>query len=105
MERARVTDAQTKVMEIAGTLERCYTVTNDYRYKNSTPDACVIFTDLESDDGYYDISATAVGGTGSLSATGYRVVANASGKGPVACNTLWVESTGVRGPDGNNDCW
>ncbi len=104
VERSRVTDGQAKVMEIASRLERCYTVTNDYRYRNTAGDPCVDFTDLQSDEEYYDISATGVDGTGSLGAAGYRVLANKSDKGRVACDELWVSSRGNRGGD-SDDCW
>ncbi len=103
VKKARVTDGQAKVMEIANRLERCYTVTNNYT-KKSDGGVCVNFTDLESDDGLYTISAAGPSNSGRLSATGFSVVASASGKAPVACNELWVDSAGNRGGD-SNVCW
>lgn len=103
VKKARVTDGQAKVMEIAGRLERCYTETNDYT-KKSDGGACVNFSGLKSDDGYYTLSVAGPDGSGSVTETSYRVIASASGKAPVACNELWIDSAGNRGGN-SNDCW
>ena len=104
VERARVSDGQAKVMEIASRLERCYTATYDYT-KNTDGDSCVDFSDLSSEEGYYNIGAKGKGNTGSFSATEYSVVAShADGEPSVACDELWIDSTGARGGDAN-ECW
>ncbi|MDW7746178.1 type IV pilin protein [Halomonas sp.] len=98
VKEARVSDGQAKLMEIAGRLERCYTVTSDYT-KTGDGSACVTF-DVPSEEGFYSISPYA---SGAVSTSAFKIKATGSSD-EVACTELWVEQTGQRGstPDG---CW
>ncbi|TDB01736.1 type IV pilin protein [Halomonas marinisediminis] len=105
VERARVSDGQAMVMDIASRLERCYTATYDYKKKNSAGDSCVDFSDLKSKEGYYKITAKGKGNAGSFDSDEYSVVAShIDGEPAVACETLWIDSTGKQG-GANDDCW
>ncbi|MFY0992112.1 type IV pilin protein [Halomonas sp. C05BenzN] len=89
VERARVTDGQSGLMQAASEMERCYTVSSTY-----PATGCLVTT--SSPDGVYPtISLTESGTTFRLEATGGTRVTN-------GCATLWIESDGDRGP---NACW
>jgi type IV pilus assembly protein PilE len=89
VQNARVTDGQAKLMEVAGRLERCYTVSNSYS-------GCVDFSGMTSDEGYYDISGT-------LESSSYAITASHSGSHVAAeCKALTVTQTGERTPAA---CW
>ena len=98
VKEARVADGKAKLLEVAGRLERCYTVTSDYT-KTGDGSACVVF-DVPSEEGFYTISPDAIG---SVSTFAYKIKAEGSSD-EVACTKLWVDQTGQRGstPDG---CW
>ncbi|UYG05968.1 type IV pilin [Halomonas sp. LR3S48] len=86
---ARVTDGQAKLMELAGRLERCYTVSSSYSGCLSLPE--------NSDDGFYQIS-------GSTSASAYTLTATHSGSQVKAeCKTLTIDQTGQTTP--TSECW
>lgn len=106
MQETRRTDAHAALSEIAGRLERCYTATFDYRFRNAEDDACVDFSDLESDEGFYAISAP------TLTATTYTLEAEAQGvqEGDTECRTVSLTHQGVRGgadadDASSDDCW
>lgn len=86
---ARVTDGQAKLMELAGRLERCYTVNSSYSSCLSLPE--------DSDDGFYEV-------TGSPSASSYTLTATHSGSQVKAdCKTLTIDQTGQTTP--TSGCW
>ncbi|EWH00615.1 hypothetical protein Q427_18525 [Halomonas sp. BC04] len=89
VERARVSDGQAKLMELAGQLERCFT--NNYTYEG-----CVSLP-ADSDDGYYEI-------TGPPSPTSFTLTATHSGNQVKAdCKTLTIDQTGKTTPE--SGCW
>lgn len=86
---ARVTDGQAKLMELAGRLERCYTVSSSYSDCLSLP--------ADSDDGFYEV-------TGSPSASTYTLTATHSGSQvKPGCKTLTIDQTGQTTP--SSGCW
>ncbi|PMR74285.1 type IV pilin protein [Billgrantia endophytica] len=87
---ARVTDGQSKLLEMAGRLERCYTATHSYANCLSLP--------VDSEEKFYTISFS---GTPTASTFTLRASANISGQ--VKCAWLEVDQTGER--DSDNDCW
>ena len=96
VKKARVTDGQAKLMELAGRLERCYTEDNDYS-------GCLALStgseDVESDDGYYKISA----GDNGITASSYTLSAEHEGDLVTsACKTLTINQAGATTP---TDCW
>ncbi len=99
VKESRVSDGKAKLMEVAGRLERCYTVTNDYTTTGNGA-ACVDFTGLESEEGFYTISPDA---SDAVSTSAFKIKAEGSAD-EVACTKLWVDQAGRRGstPDG---CW
>ncbi|WP_192035987.1 type IV pilin protein [Halomonas sp. YLGW01] len=98
IQEARRTDAKATLMEVAGQLERCYTVTGDYRYRNADEDDCVDFTDLESDERFYDIAApTLTASAFTLSADPKQAQAS-----DTDCDPIRVTHQGIRTPDA---CW
>lgn len=96
VERARVTDGQAAVMEIAAQMERCYTVTADY----SGCRASLGYDDgaVPSEDGHYNVTVAA------SNASTFTITADADDANQVACAQLTLDQTGNRGPD-NDDCW
>ncbi|MBD3897941.1 type IV pilin protein [Halomonas sp. ML-15] len=89
VQQSRVTDGQVGLMQAASEMERCYTVSSTY-----PADDCLVTT--SSPDGVYPtISLENSGSTFRLEATGGTRVTS-------GCETLWIESTGERGPDA---CW
>ncbi|MCE8030874.1 prepilin-type N-terminal cleavage/methylation domain-containing protein [Halomonas daqingensis] len=90
VERARVSDGQTGLMQAASEMERCYTVSNTY-----PASGCLQTT--ESPDGVYGTIELTVNGSS------YRLEAKSPTRNVRAgCETLWVESNGTRGPGA---CW
>ena len=91
VQNARVSDGQAKLMEIAGRLERCYTVNNTYA-------GCFDSGEMPatSEEGFYSINFS-----GSPGAT-FTLVATGSSS-EVKCARLEIDHTGQR--DSDNDCW
>ena len=95
VKNARVSDGQTKLMEIAGRLERCFTETYDYTERGDGS-ACVSLP-VSSDDGYFQLS-------GSLSASTYTLTATHNGNQVKdACKTMTIDQTGNTTPE--SGCW
>lgn len=89
VERARVTDGQSGLMQAASEMERCYTVSNTY------PETGCLVTTSSPDGVYPTISLKTWGTSFELEATGGTRVTSGCGK-------LWIKSDGSRGPDA---CW
>lgn len=95
VERARVTDGQAAVMEIAAQMERCYTVTADY---SGCRTSLGYNAAVSSEDGHYNVTVA------TPNASTFTITANADDANQVACAQLTLDQTGNRGPD-NDDCW
>lgn len=96
VERSRVTDGQTGLMQAAAEMERCYTVNNSYE--------TTCLTTTRSPEGVYPTIRLAESGSSYLleAINGTRVTE--------ACETLWVRSNGQRGSGGSDSrsvggCW
>lgn len=109
VQEARRTDAKSALMQIAGQLERCYTVTSDYRYRDGSNNVCVSFP-RDSEEGFYQITASDVDGSGSTPASSnYRLTASTTGaqntsQSRDSCDNFTLTHTGMRGADGTS-CW
>ncbi|AMC99276.1 Fimbrial protein precursor [Halomonas chromatireducens] len=90
VQNARVSDGQTKLMEVTGRLERCYTATNSYANCVTLPEP--------SEEGFYSIDFQTGPSSGS-----YTLRASANSPSQVRCAWLEVTQTGER--DSDNDCW
>ncbi|WP_281261078.1 type IV pilin protein [Halomonas denitrificans] len=97
VERARVTDGKSGLMQAASEMERCYTVSSTY-----PATGCLVTT--SSPEGVYPTIA--------LAASGASFTLKASGGTRVleGCDVLWVKSNGEKGSgDGLSsdpgDCW
>ncbi|MEQ6918769.1 type IV pilin protein [Halomonas aquatica] len=100
VERARVTDGKSGLMQAASEMERCYTVSSTY------PATGCLKTTSSPDDVYPTITLEASGASFTLKASdGTRITDG--------CEVLWVKSTGVKGSGDNldavppdpGDCW
>lgn len=90
---SRRTEAKAILMETAGRLERCYTVSSDYT-------GCVTFP-VDSENEVYEVSAT------TLTASTYTLSAvpqGAQATRDTECGTFTLTQTGARGA-GDSDCW
>ncbi|MCG6663272.1 type IV pilin protein [Billgrantia kenyensis] len=91
VQNARVSDGQAKLLELAGRLERCYTVNNTYAGCFSSGEM-----PATSEEGFYSISfSEPPGATFTLVATG--------SSDEVKCARLELDHTGQR--DSDNGCW
>ncbi|RTR01577.1 type IV pilin protein [Halomonas nitroreducens] len=106
VERARVSDGQSGLMQAAQEMERCYTIHGTYKQ------SCLVTT--ESPEGAYStIGLVGTPWTDGESAT--FIVKAISPAKPVTsgCETLWVKSDGTQGSGADmsdgagdaNDCW
>ncbi|WP_133636843.1 type IV pilin protein [Halomonas ventosae] len=107
VEQARRTDAMSALTSIAGQLERCYTVTSDYRYSGSsgaTNTICVSTPQL-SEEGFYEVDIAASSASYLLTADpdpdGGAIDPNGKQKND-SCGSFTLNHQGVRTPD---DCW
>ncbi|GKW49375.1 type IV minor pilin protein PilE [Halomonas sp. NCCP-2165] len=92
---SRRTEAKAILMETAGRLERCYTVSSDYT-------GCVTFP-VDSENGFYRIADPDV----ALTASTYTLSAAPQGvqaTRDTECGTFTLTQTGARGA-GGSDCW
>ncbi len=89
VERSRVTDGQSGLMQAAGEMERCYT--QNYEYL-----ASCLQTTSSPEDVYKTIEFV-----GTPSAT-FTLQATEGTRVPSGCTTLTLSSDGTRGPEG---CW
>ncbi|WP_021029271.1 type IV pilin protein [Litchfieldella anticariensis] len=93
LERARRTDGQSMLMQVAGHLERCYTVNSSYQNCISA----LASGGMASEDGHYTVTAT------SLSASTFTLSAAPKGaQAADSCGNLTLNQRGERTPD---DCW
>jgi type IV pilus assembly protein PilE len=89
VERTRVIDGQSGLMQAAQEMERCYTVSSNY------PETGCLVTTSSPDGVYGTIKLTEHGST-------FRLEASDSSRVTEGCKTLWIKSNGDRGP---SDCW
>ena len=102
---SRRTDAKAVLMQVAGQLERCYTVNNDYSACNAFP--------RDSENGFYKVNEptneTEHATEAFITPYSYRIVAEA--QEPQAtrdsdCGNFTLTHRGERGVTGDgNDCW
>ncbi|HEY9816901.1 MAG TPA: type IV pilin protein [Candidatus Obscuribacterales bacterium] len=109
VERARVSDGQSGLMQAAQEMERCYTVNSQYL------SSCLV-TD-SSPDGHYDpISLVSTSGGTFADGSTFALKASAVNNVSEGCEVLWVQSNGLKGSgsgtdaDGNltgdpGECW
>ncbi|WP_431024544.1 type IV pilin protein [Halomonas sp. H5] len=95
---SRRTEAKAILMETAGRLERCYTVTSDYRYRDAANNACVSFP-VDSENEFYGVTAALDASTYTLSAAPKN-----GQERDTECGTFTLTQTGARGA-GDSDCW
>ncbi|MEC9484082.1 MAG: type IV pilin protein [Halomonas sp.] len=97
VQEARRTDAHAKLMEIAGRLERCYTVNSSYQN-------CVtgLGAGIDTEEEFYKIAGNVSDSSYTLTAT----TTNAINDAQVAdsCDNFTLSHTGAKGASGN-DCW
>lgn len=97
VENSRRADGHSALMQASQRLERCYT--SQQSYTDGSGSLCITLGD--SDDGYYTLSASNVGGN--------TFILEADPQGPQSdddCGTLTLNQQGVRGADGDiDDCW
>lgn len=101
--RSNRTEGTRTLLTTAQQLERCYTVTNDYRERDSAGTACVTFP-VVSDNGFYSISATTL----NASAFTLSAVPQNSQARDDECATLTLTQAGAKGVSGTGtvrDCW
>ncbi|AJY49403.1 MULTISPECIES: type IV pilin protein [Halomonadaceae] len=94
VERSRLTDGKSGLMQAALVMERCYT--SNYIYKEEC------FETKASPDGVYPLIRLTESGLT------YRLEAQEGINVPAGCKTLWIESNGQKGPNGDNntpECW
>nr|WP_089714299.1 type IV pilin protein [Halomonas daqiaonensis] len=91
VERARRTDAMSGLSNIAGQLERCYTVNTDYTATN-----CPSGTNIPTEEEFYLIDISASSASYTITATPQGAQANDS------CGSFSLNHQGVRLP---NECW
>ncbi|MDN3521492.1 type IV pilin protein [Halomonas ramblicola] len=97
VQEARRTDAMSALTNIAGQLERCYTVSSDYT-DDGSGNACVSFS-VTSEEGFYEITAP------TLTTSTYTLQAAPQGaQSTDACGNFTLNHQGVRGA-GGTDCW
>ncbi|MGM0914345.1 MAG: type IV pilin protein [Pseudomonadota bacterium] len=97
VQKTRRTDAMSSLMQTAGQLERCYTVTNNYA-SAADGTACVPASQ-PSQEGFYTIAASAAASTYQLSAdpTGTKQDGD-------NCGVFTLDHIGNKGADAT-DCW
>ncbi|MEA2120273.1 type IV pilin protein [Halovibrio sp. HP20-50] len=94
VERSRLTDGQSGLMQAASEMERCYT--SNYSYEVDC-----LETGQSPEEVYPNITLTDSG-------SAYRLEAQNGTRVPAGCETLWIQSDGQRGPNGSDDsedCW
>lgn len=104
--KARRSDGQAKLLEVAQRLERFYTENNTYT-TDLTNLSYAAAGAVNSDEGFYSVTvAAAAGGI----AGGYILTATAQNAqaSDAKCGNLSLSSTGVKGESGSGsaaDCW
>lgn len=93
VERARVTDGQARVMEIAGQMERCYSVNGNYGVCRTS---LGYSSSVSSENGHYNVSVSA-------DVVTFSVIAAAVNPARVKCAELTINHVGEKGSD--NGCW
>ena len=102
VERSRRTDGKAKLMEMAQSLERCFTSLSAYNNNNCDEVAGGAVDDV-SDENFYTVTATTLTPTTfTLTATPQNAQAN-----DADCTTLTLDHLGQRGATGGNpgECW
>ena len=104
VQKSRRTDAKAKLMEVAQSLERCFTQFSKYN-----DSSCNVVTSgavsLNSDEGFYTITTT------NLTSTTFTLEANPPDTSPqdndADCETLTLTHLGERGATGadSDNCW
>ena len=98
---ARRTDGHSTLLKTAQRYERCLTATGRYDdAANPGNPGCGIPAAINSDEGFYVVTATA------LNATTFTLTATlqAAGAGD-PCGNLTLDQAGVKGQSGTGDCW
>lgn len=92
VQKTRRADAKTALLQMAQSMERCFTKTNDYG-DSSCP------SDTESPDGFYDIVVTP-------QTTSFTLTANAKGQQSkdTKCASFSITEKGTRTATGD-ECW
>ena len=102
LQKTRRTDAMSSLMQTAGQLERCYTVTNNYASASDGTTPCVPASQV-SQESFYTIAASVAASTYTLSAV---PATDSPQKNDSACQEFTLDQTGEKGPDGKvNECW
>nr|WP_281379333.1 type IV pilin protein [Halomonas campaniensis] len=105
---SRRTEAKAVLMEVAGQLERCYTVNNDYSSCNAFP--------RDSESGFYIVNEPSSWDGNDpepagdfITSSGYRIVAEAQepqASRDSGCGNLSLTHRGEREASGDrDDCW
>ena len=106
VEKSRRTDGKAKLMEVAQTLERCYTQFSKYNDSNCTVVSGGAVSE-DSDEGFYTITASGA----ELSADAFTLTAAPDpGKGQVSdtdCETFTLTHLGEKDATGDkkDSCW
>lgn len=99
VQEARRTDAKAALMEAAGQMERCYTVTSDYTSASCPDDP------MASEEGFYTISVSASAASYTLTATPDGAPQNQDSE----CAEFTVTQTGQRAAEDSSGnasaCW
>ena len=112
VQEARRTDAISILTSTAGRLERCYTVTSNYRYSgyDSSGDGidCISFPVI-SEEEFYEVTASDGAGNGAVpGVSSYILTATPrngkSQENDTSCSSFTLNHHGVRG-GASNDCW
>lgn len=100
VERARRSDAQAALLDVASELEQCYTMTNDYTDAN-----CAVTFPVTSPEGFYSVTAP------TLAPQEFALSAAPAPGSPQAgdadCTTLTLDQLGRKNATGDNpgECW
>lgn len=97
VEKTRRTDAMSSLMQTAGQLERCYTVTNNYA--SAADGTSCVSASRPSQEGFYTIIA-------SVAVSTYQISADPSGtkQKDDDCGVFTLDHIGNKGADAT-DCW
>jgi type IV pilus assembly protein PilE len=113
IQKTRRSDAHSKLLEVAQSLERCYSSYRSYDNTNCPVVASGPTVSLTSNDGYYQITSQAADGSETLAADTFtlRAIAQGSQAGDSRCVVLSYTHAEVRGAQdeqGNDSaslCW
>ena len=102
VEKSRRTDGKAKLMQVAQSLERCFTTLSAYNNNNCDVITGGAFVDVTSDENFYIVSATVTSTAFTLTATPQGAQAN-----DADCRTLTLDHLGQKSATGANTgkCW